>query len=311
MINQADKIAVTSRSFSTNPVLRQALQKRYQDIIFNDQGLKLEGDQLIFFLEGCTKAIIGLEKFNHTNLSKLPMLNTLSRFGVGLDGIDFDALRQRHIKLAFLPGVNRRAVAELALSYMLLLLRKTYFMTQQLKNGIWKKETGHELTGKTIGIIGANHIGKELIQLLEPFSCTILIYDIVKYENELNKNHIHQVSFNELIAQSDIITLHVPSTEKTYHMINESVLNAMKKTVFLINTARGNIIDQKALKIALIQGKIAGAALDVFESEPCSDHELLTLPNLLCTPHIAGNTIESELAMGLAAIEGLHHATIP
>ncbi|EKD70843.1 MAG: hypothetical protein ACD_46C00369G0001, partial [uncultured bacterium] len=138
------------------------------------------------------------------------MLNTLSRFGVGLDGIDFDALQQHDVKLAFQPGVNRLAVAELTLSYMLLLLRQTYFMTYQLKMGKWKKETGHELTGKTIGIIGANHIGKELIRLLQPFFCTILIYDIATLENDYQRNNIHQVGFDELIKHADIITLHVP-----------------------------------------------------------------------------------------------------
>ncbi len=263
-----EKIAVTSRSFSTNPTLRKELQNRYQQVVFNDQGLKLEGDQLIQFLDGCSKAIIGLEKFDDSNLSRLPILKTLSRFGVGLDGIDFDALRQNNVKLAFLPGVNKLAVAELTLSHMLLLLRQTYFMTSQLKSGNWKKQTGHELTGKTIGIIGANHIGKEIIRLLKPFFCTILIYDIATLESEYQQNNIQQVSFDELIKRADIITLHVPSTPKTHHMINEEVLNRMKETAYLINTSRGSVVNQNALKIALIQKKIAGAELDVFETKP-------------------------------------------
>lgn len=306
-----NKIAVTSRSFSLNTTLRMELEKQYPHVIYNDQGLKLEGLQLIQFLSGCTKAIIGLEKFNDNTLSSLPMLKTLSRFGVGLDGIDITTLAKHNVKLSVTPGVNKTAVAELTLSYMLMLMRKTYQLYAQLKNGTWKKDTGFELNGKTIGIIGANHIGQELIRLLQPFYCNVLIYDIADLTNYCKEHKTSQVSFDELIQQSDIISLHVPLTKQTQHMINPAVLSKMKSTAYLINTSRGAIVDQSALKTALINNQIGGAALDVFEHEPCNDHELLMLPNIICTPHIAGNSVESELAMGRAAIAGLENAKIP
>jgi|SRR3990167_362685 len=306
-MNFEDHIAVTSRSFSKNPVLCKALSEQYAHIKFNDDGLKLENESLIDFLKDCSKAIVGLEKFNHSVLLQLPQLKVISRFGVGLDSIDLDALKQHNVRLSCVPGVNRLAVAELTLSLMLQLMRNSFNASYQLRQGQWNKITAYQLTEKTIGIVGANHIGKEVIRLLSPFQCQILIYDITDLSKYCTNYAHRQVSFDELIQQSDIISLHVPANKNTLHMINEAVLNKMKKTAFLINTSRGEVVDQSALKMALKSQKIAGAALDVFQNEPERDQEFLSLPNLICTPHIAGNTIESELKMGYAAISGLEN----
>ena len=167
------------------------------------------------------------------------------------------------------------------------------------------------MSNKTIGIIGANYVGQEVVRLLKPFECSILIYDIADLSHFCKTSNCKQVDFDTLTQESDIISLHVSATQKTHHMINADVLLKMKKTAFLINTARGSIVDQKALKHALINNEIAGAALDVFEEEPVTDHEFLSLPTLIPTPHIAGNTVESELAMGYAAIAGLENAEVP
>ena len=307
MMNTKDKIAVTSRSFSENIVLRKALLEKYTHVIFNDAGLKLENQTLIDFLKSCNKVIAGLEKFNAETLSQLPNISVISRFGVGLDGIDHDALRQYNVRLVCTPGINRLAVAELTLSFMLSLIRNSFATAYTLKQNQWQKTPGSQLTGKTIGIVGANHIGKEVIRLLSPFQCHILVNDIVDLSDYCQIHATKQVSFDDLIEQADIVSLHVPATTNTKHLINKNVLQKMKRTSFLINTARGSIVDQMALKHALQNKMIAGAALDVFETEPVVDAELLSLPNLICTPHIAGNTKEAELAMGYAAISGLEY----
>jgi len=307
MMNTKDKIAVTSRSFSENIVLRKALLEKYTHVIFNDAGLKLENQTLIDFLKSCNKVIAGLEKFNAETLSQLPNISVISRFGVGLDGIDHDALRQYNVRLVCTPGINRLAVAELTLSFMLSLIRNSFATAYTLKQNQWQKTPGSQLTGKTIGIVGANHIGKEVIRLLSPFQCHILVNDIVDLSDYCQIHATKQVSFDDLIEQADIVSLHVPATTNTKHLINKNVLQKMKRTSFLINTARGSIVDQMALKHALQNKMIAGAALDVFETEPVVDAELLSLPNLICTPHIAGNTKEAELAMGYAAIAGLEY----
>lgn len=306
-MNNHDQIAVTSRSFSKNIELRKILSDQYKHIKFNDEGLKLENESLVDFLKDANKAIIGLEKFNRHILLKLPKLKVISRFGVGLDNIDQDALKQYNVRLSCVPGVNRLAVAELTFSFMLQLVRNSFNASYELRQGKWNKPIGQQLTGKIIGIVGANHIGREVIRLLTPFQCKILIYDIVDLSNYCNQHACKQVAFDDLISQSDIISLHIPANKNTANMMNAATIQKMKKTAFLINTSRGMIVDQEALKIALKTQQIAGAALDVFQHEPEQDQELLSLPNLIGTPHFAGNTVESELAMGKAAILGLEH----
>jgi phosphoglycerate dehydrogenase-like enzyme len=304
-------VAVTSRSFSRNDVLKEELLSRYGSVKFNDEGLKLTGNTLLEFLKGCDKAIVGLEKFNRELFVKLPKLKVLSRFGVGLDGMDFKAMLDHGVSLGWMPGVNCLSVAELTLSFMLSLVRNSFFAAYDLKQGHWKKSKGYQLSGKTVGIIGANHVGQEVIRLLKPFNCRILINDIVDQSEYCQREKVEQVAFEDLIQQADIVSLHVPAVKSTVNMINESVFKRMKKTAFLINTARGAVVDQKALKQALMTNEIAGAAVDVYKEEPEEDSEFLSLPNLICTPHIAGNAYEAEVAMGRAAILGLDNAQLP
>ena len=231
--------------------MRKALLEKYTHVIFNDAGLKLENQTLIDFLKSCNKVIAGLEKFNAETLSQLPNISVISRFGVGLDGIDHDALRQYNVRLVCTPGINRLAVAELTLSFMLSLIRNSFATAYTLKQNQWQKTPGSQLTGKTIGIVGANHIGKEVIRLLSPFQCHILVNDIVDLSDYCQIHATKQVSFDDLIEQADIVSLHVPATTNTKHLINKNVLQKMKRTSFLINTARGSIVDQMALKHAL------------------------------------------------------------
>lgn len=303
------KVAVTSRSFSKHAELKAALLSRYPNTRFNEQGQTLAGDSLIQFLSGCQKVIAGLETFDARVLDALPELNVISRFGVGLDGLDLSAMSQRGIRLGWSPDVNSLSVAELTLGLMLALLRNTFLAAMQLKAGVWKKREGCQLTGKTIGIIGAGHVGQALIKLLTPFECSILINDVVP--RRFAQSNVQSVDRDTLITTADIITLHVPATPATIGMINTEVLQRMKAGAYLINTARGALVDQGALKQALKEGRIAGAALDVYQQEPPTDAEFLALPNLICTPHIAGNSQEAELAMGRAAITGLDDARLP
>ena len=174
-----------------------------------------------------------------------------------------------------------------------------------MKKGQWIREGGHNLSGKTVGIIGCGNVGKEVIMLLKPFGCNILVNDIEDKSKFCREQSVIESSFEILIDKSDIVSLHVPLTTLTHEMINVKVLQAMKPTAFLINTSRGPVINQSALHQALLSGKISGAALDVFYSEPPDDLEFLRLPNLMVTPHIGGNSLEAVEAMGTAAINNL------
>ena len=207
--------------------------------------------------------------------------------------------------MGWTEGVNRRSVSELTLCFMLGLCRNIFNSGFKLKESEWEKEGGHQLSGKTVGIIGCGHIGSDVIKLLLPLDCTLLVRDIVEKSNFCREHGVLEVSLEEMIARSDIISLHVPLTQLTRQMVNEKFLQKMKPTAFLVNTCRGNVVDQNALKNALNQKLIAGAALDVFTEEPPTDLDFLSLPNLMVTPHIGGNAKEAVEAMGCSAVSHL------
>lgn len=310
-MNTSDNVAVCSRSFSRNPVLRSELLLRYSNVSFNDSGLQLEGPSLVSFLRGNQKAIIALETVDGELLEQLPGLKVISKYGVGLDSLDLRAMRHHGVRLGWEGGVNRRSVSELVLSSIIAMLRQVPAAHKDILTGVWRQRVGGNLTGKTVGIVGCGNIGKDLIDLLQPFKCSILVNDIVEYRDFFEKFHVMSVSLNELLASADIVTLHVPLVDSTRLMINEERLAIMKPSSVLVNFARGGLVDEAALKRALLQNRIAAAAFDVFGQEPPTDVELLQLPNFLSTPHIGGSSEESIIAMGRSAIRGLDCNHIP
>ena len=298
-------IKVATRSFSQHPTLRSELLQAFPAAEFNEDGKRYIGDELVAYLTGAAGAIISLEPITDDVLARCPDLRIVSKFGVGLDGIDQDACRNRQVSLGWTGGVNKRGVAEMALGFMLGMVHNIILTGNQLREGIWNKDGGRLMTERTVGIIGVGHVGKELVELLRPFNCRILVNDIVDQADYYRENGLVAVDKAQIFAESDFVTVHTPLSDDTRGMIGASVLAAMKESAYLINTARGGIVDQAALKVALADGEIAGAALDVFEEEPCDDLELLRLPNFYATPHIAGNAEESVLAMGRSAIKHL------
>ncbi len=299
------KVAVTSRSFSKNPELRRELSARYPNVTFNDQGLTLVGDSLVNFLQGHERAITALEVIDETVVSKLPQLKLISKYGVGLDMIDLAALHRHGIQLAWSGGVNKRAVAELALFFILGSLRGSFAAHDAILKNTWKQWVGANLTGKTVGIVGLGHIGKDVATLLQPFSCRILAHDLKPFPAFCSSNGVTPVGLDELLAQADAVSLHLPLDASTRGLLGAERLSLLKRSAVLINTSRGSIVDEGALKQRLRAGELAGAAFDVFEKEPPADRELLELPNFFCTPHIGGSSAEAILAMGRAAIDGL------
>jgi len=309
-MNKNDRVAVCSRSFSKNAILRSELIAKYKNITFNDSGDILEENPLVNFLKGHNKAIIGLEKMDAFTLSQLPELKVISKYGVGLDKIDINAMRMQKIKLGWSSGLNSRSVAELVISFAIALLRHIPICQKEFKNGKWFQHIGNNLTGRTIGIIGCGNIGKDLVKLLQPFGCCILANDIRNYDDFYKTYDIESLEKEELLARSEVVTLHVPLNNSTKMMISRERIGLMKSGSVLINTARGGLIDELALKERLIKGNFA-AGLDVFSIEPPQDEGLLNLPNLIATPHIGGSSKEAILEMGRAAIEGLGNNRVP
>lgn len=299
------KIAVITPLFSRSTELMKALGNHFSDIKHNaDNTLKTKAD-LIAFLQGVDGAIVGREEIDDEILSACPQLKILSRYGVGLDNLDLEAMKKRGIALGWSGGTNSNSVAEITLSFMLSLIRNLYIATTLLKNGTWKVNGGSELSGKTIGLFGFGNIAKRVVELLAPFHCTILVYNRTHDEAEAQKYGITYATKERILKEADIISIHLPLTSESKNLFSTDAFRAMKKSAFIINTARGGIIDEEALKVALQTGEIAGAALEAFAIEPPQDKELIALPNLICTPHLGGNSKESILAMGYSCIEHL------
>jgi len=302
------RVAVTSRSFSRHPVMRAELLDRYPDVTFNDSGSSLAGQALIDFLGGHEKAITALEVIDETLLAALPELKVIGKYGVGLDMLDLRAMQRHGVKLGWTGGVNKRSVSELVISCAIALLRHVPAANEEVKNGTFRQHLGRQLSGRTVGIVGCGHIGKDLVPLLKAFGCDVLAHDILDFPAFYAEHGVRPVALEALLRDAEIVTLHLPLDNSTRGMINAERLDLMRPDAVLINMARGGLVDEAALKQRLLDGRLAAAGFDVFSPEPPEDRELLNLPNMLAIPHIGGSSEEAVLAMGRAAIAGLDEA---
>ena len=303
MTRKTPRVAVTPPPICNSATLRDELSGLFPQPYFNDTGRYLTEDELIRFAVEADALLVGRDGITDKVLSALPQLKIIAKYGVGLDNIDPDALTRHSVELGWTAGINRRSVAELTLSFMLGLCHNVFKGGWALKQGQWVKEGGQLLQGKTVGLIGCGNIGKEVVGLLKPFECRVWIRDILDRSEFCKETGALEKSLEEVLGGADIISLHVPSTEETRYMINATTLSRMRPTAFLINTSRGDVVDQSALKDALMKETIAGAALDVFDQEPPEDAELLACPQLMVTPHIGGNAVEAVEAMARAAFQ--------
>ncbi len=305
------RIAVTSRSFSAHAVLRSELLDRYDTVTFNQAGDTLRGEALIAFLRGHDRAITALEPLDEGVFSAIPELRVVAKFGIGTDMLDLSAMSGRGIRLGWAAGVNKRAVSELVISATIALLRHIPEANRQVRAGTFQQIKGRQLSGRTVGIIGCGNVGKDLAVLLRAFDCRLLAHDILDFPEFYATHGVEPVGLEELLAQADVVSVHLPLNRSTRNMLGAKRLALMKPDAVLVNTARGGIIDEAALKEMLRDGRLAGAAFDVFEPEPPADAELLNLSNFLATPHIGGSTEEAILTMGRAAIRGLEENRVP
>jgi D-3-phosphoglycerate dehydrogenase len=236
-------------------------------------------------------------------LDKAKKLRIIGRAGEGLDNVDYERAKTLGISLVNTPHVSYMSVAELTIGHMLALSRNIVQGTTSLREGKWEKDElmGHEVNGKTLGVIGCGFIGKTVERLALAFGMKVLPVEECVYDRF--------VPLGEMLPQADFITIHVPLTSHTRHMISTKEFNLMKKGVKLIDCSRGGVVDQEALYQAIISGKVAGAALDVFEEEPPKNSKLLTLNNVIATPHMGAQTHEAQFKASLqiakAVIEAL------
>ena len=314
-MNLLDTVAVTSRSFSKNEGLVDALKAQYSKVIFNNSGATLQGQELINFLSSADKAIIGIEEISAEVLHQLPNLKVISKYGVGINNLDIDALKSRGVQLGFTPGVNKQSVAELALTLTLLSLRKIHRNHTEITEGIWSQEKGSELFGKTVGLLGFGNIGQKFASFLAPFDCKIIFFDEKVFTNQellhvskdlgLKPDSIHQDELSAVLHHADILSIHLPLLQETEDIISTKELNLLKPSISIINTARGCIVNESALHAFLSSNPDSFAAFDVYAEEPAIENPLFELPNFFGTSHRSSLTHEGINAMGLAAIAGL------
>ena len=234
-------------------------------------------------------------------------LKVIGRAGIGVDNIDIQTAAKHKIKVVNAPTGATASVAELALLHMLALARQLPKADCTTKKGEWMKKQlkGKELSGKTLGLVGTGNIGKLLAKYAKAFDMQVIGYDPFIDEKAMKKDGIKKIDeLSKLLEKADFISLHIPHTSETHYIINENMLAKMKPSAYLINCARGGVVDEKALYDAIKNGKIAGAAMDVFEQEPPSkDNPLFTLDNVVVSPHIGANTKEGQLRAGVITAE--------
>ena len=266
----------------------------------------IESDELLASVNDCDVIVVR----SRTKITKMVIdaasnVKIIARVGVGLDNIDTGYAESKGIKVLNAAEAAMNAVSELVIGHMIALSRNIPKANDGIKSGRWlKKElVGVELRGKYLGIIGVGNIGRNLGRMAKCLRMNLIGYDIIP----INQDYIREVGMiktdlKTLLENSDFVTCHVPLTDKTRHLINSETLSYMKPNAFLINTSRGEIIDEESLFSALNEKRIAGAALDVFEVEPPTNTKLLQLPNIICSPHIAAQTKEAqELASNVIA----------
>ncbi|HOO27643.1 MAG TPA: phosphoglycerate dehydrogenase [Lachnospiraceae bacterium] len=245
--------------------------------------------------EEIAAALIGMDDFRDEKKFKaLPNLKAVAKFGVGVDNIDGALASQYGVKVLNAPGQNSNAVAELTIAYILDLLRHVIILHKEMEQGKWPRFIGNEIKGKTVGLLGFGAIAKLVARKLQSFDVEVLAYDLYPDQEAARRLGVKIVSQEEILTKSDIVSIHIPATADTYHMFNDSTFASMKHGAYLVNPARGALVDLDALARAMQKGLIAGAALDAFEVEPLpKEAEILQCENIVLTPHTGAETEES------------------
>lgn len=304
------KILITPKSFRNyKHKAYPLLEENGYEIIENDFGRTMTENEIVRLAgEGVEGIIIGVDPLPANVLEQLRDLRAISKYGVGMDNIDLSRAAELGIKVKNAVGTNSVSVAELAVALMFTMSRKIPVHSAAVKAGGWDRSIGFELTGKKLGLVGGGQIGREVAKRARGLGMDVTIYDpYFSEEDFLVRYQVGKTDkLEELLSQSDIISLHLPATSETRQMINSATLDLMKPNAVLINTSRGELVDEEALYEALSSGRIAGAAQDVFSSEPpAKDEKLLQLDNFILTPHLGAFTGEAVEKMALVSTNNL------
>ena len=298
-----DSIYVTLSTFAeydSAPLDR--LRESGVPFALNHTGQRVTPSQLLEEGRGATVLIAGVESYDAGTIAKLPALRCISRCGVGVDAIDLAAARDRGITVLNTPDVPTQAVAELTVAMILGLSRQLQRNTELMRRREWTRIEAHLVSGRTLGLIGLGRIGRRVLELLRPFGMTVLAADPQANPAWAAQQGIEIVPLSRLLASADIVSIHASAAGTSKLTLGEAELASMKKGALLVNVARGSMVDEPALVRALQEGRLAGAALDVYAQEPYAG-PLCDLPNVILTPHSATLTVETRVAMELECVD--------
>jgi D-3-phosphoglycerate dehydrogenase len=296
-------LAITIRSFMFDDTVRTKLESYFTIGFVNTSGRRMTEPELLEVVQNADAVIAGTESFSGTVIGGAPNLKVISRVGVGLDSVDLDAASTRGIRVLITAASTVQPVAEHTLALIFYLTKRVAEYHESVRKNEHGIKQASLIRGKNVGIIGLGRIGSRVAELLSCLGCNIIFFDPF-ISRTPNPGWIKADSLDHLLACVDIITLHVPAQTGNIPLLNREAFNQCRKGVLIINTARGSLVDEKALYDALGNGNVAGAGLDVTIKEPYSG-PLLQFPQVIITPHVASNTAESRSAMEHEAVENL------
>jgi D-3-phosphoglycerate dehydrogenase len=298
------RLLVTPTSYGkSDPRLFSELETSVGEVIYNPTRRPLTSDEVAALLPGIDGYIAGLDVIDRAALQSADCLRVISRYGVGVDNVDLAAARERGVTVTNTPGANAVSVAELAIALFLSLARQVTAAAAEARAGNWPRFNALSLEGKTVGLLGFGAIGRQVARRLQGFDCRVLAYDPIADPEFARAHDVVLVARDEVVEAADFLSLHLPLLPETRGLVDAAFIARMKPGAFLVNTARGELIDEAALLAALESGRLGGAALDVFAKEPPgAGNPLVTHPKVIVTPHIASHTDGATNAMGWIAL---------
>ena len=289
------KVLVTATNYSKYcQAGKKILENAGCEIIENPHGRPYTFDELKEIVADIDGVVVGVDDWNEDVFKLAPKLKGMARFGVGVDNIDLNAAKEHGIIVCNSPGINSSAVAEQAVALLLSLIRNIPEMNSAVRKGEWPRPMFHELKSRTIGFLGFGAIARNVAQRLAGFGPEMIAYDKYPNQEAADKLGVRLVSQEEVLKESDIISIHLPATDETKHLINKETIQQMKDGVYIVNTARGSIVNEADMAGALESGKAAGFGTDVFEHEPIDlSGPLFKYDNYIATPHVSAETFEN------------------
>jgi len=302
----AMKVLITSTSFGKvvkEPV--ELLKKKGYQIIWNERGRPLKEDEVREGIKGIDAYIAGLDEITAKAIEAADKLKVISKYGAGVDNIDIETATRRKIVVTNTPGTNTETVADLTFGLILAIARKIPQADTSTKKGEWKKFFGSAVYGKTLGIVGMGEIGKAVARRAKGFNMRIIYWSRRRKLDIEEETGAKYTDLKSVLREADFVSLHLALTSETKNIIGESEIKLMKPTTFLINTARGPLINEDALYRCLRDRVIAGAAVDSYSDEPPQRSPLLSLDNIITTSHMGGYTYEALKDMGMTSVENV------